>query len=413
MTQTATIESAADMNKAPELELPDLQVFNGSGESGGDAGGEGPGEGAREPVDLDADVAARREDKRTADGETASSENPTVASESETASPAAVTNPAVDVAAESVGVANQPVSAQPGARQSAQTFGSISSDHRAYVPNPRHELEYNIREQQIKVADLAAAWARKQAAAKHAKKEFDLEVENLRDMQGRLEQGDYPLPFQGYVGDGLADGSPATSASLPGQQELPLAESVTGPAAGATAADPETVDESWKLVPISELGLAKGIVKSLTESGLANLGALADYTAADKRLTDIDGIGAGKAEKIEEATLKYWAEHPRSEAVTETAISGSKTNESPENTARTTGDQDSAAETSTGALAAGSESAEETEAYTAGCAAMLAETEAAEAKGEGWEAEMPKNPHKKGTRLWAMFDKGVQDTLAN
>jgi len=77
------------------------------------------------------------------------------------------------------------------------------------------------------------------------------------------------------------------------------------------------VDEAWKAVPLAELGLTGKLAESLTEAGLTTLGAIADYTASGKLLTDIAGIGPAKAEEIEKACEVYWERHPRTEPVTE------------------------------------------------------------------------------------------------
>lgn len=63
----------------------------------------------------------------------------------------------------------------------------------------------------------------------------------------------------------------------------------------------------WRDVPLGELfDPTKGIWKSLAQADLATVGDLADYTATDKRLTDIEGIGPGKAQEIEDTMLEFW-----------------------------------------------------------------------------------------------------------
>jgi hypothetical protein len=66
----------------------------------------------------------------------------------------------------------------------------------------------------------------------------------------------------------------------------------------------------WRDVPITKL-FDGGLLKSLTEAGLTTLGKLSDYTASEKRLTDIPGVGPGKASKIEDVTLAYWRDNPQ------------------------------------------------------------------------------------------------------
>lgn len=64
----------------------------------------------------------------------------------------------------------------------------------------------------------------------------------------------------------------------------------------------------WQHVPLSDL-FHGALLKSLNEAGLNTVGDMAKYTAAN-RLTDIDGIGEGKAAKIEERMLEFWRANP-------------------------------------------------------------------------------------------------------
>ena len=73
-------------------------------------------------------------------------------------------------------------------------------------------------------------------------------------------------------------------------------------------------NEPWRNFPLERLGLAPSIIKSLNDADIKTMGELATYSA-DKRLTDIEGIGPGKAQQIEDATMQYWAENkPEDEA---------------------------------------------------------------------------------------------------
>lgn len=70
-------------------------------------------------------------------------------------------------------------------------------------------------------------------------------------------------------------------------------------------------DDAWRAVSLDTLGIRGKLADTLCEANLPNLGAIADYTAAGKLLTDIEGVGAAKAEKVEEACAAYWAANPR------------------------------------------------------------------------------------------------------
>lgn len=57
-------------------------------------------------------------------------------------------------------------------------------------------------------------------------------------------------------------------------------------------------------VPLKKI-FSGTILKGLLEGGLDNVRALADYTAANKDLTELPGIGPGKAEKITETMIEF------------------------------------------------------------------------------------------------------------
>ena len=65
----------------------------------------------------------------------------------------------------------------------------------------------------------------------------------------------------------------------------------------------------WANYPMSKL-FSGALLKSLTDVGLNTVGQLADYTKADKPLTDLAGIGPGKAEKIENRLMQFWKDNP-------------------------------------------------------------------------------------------------------
>lgn len=69
-------------------------------------------------------------------------------------------------------------------------------------------------------------------------------------------------------------------------------------------------DGPWRNVQLSTL-FEGALLKSLVSAGLTNVGLLSDYTATEKRLTDIDGIGPGKAEAIENTMLAFWRDNPQ------------------------------------------------------------------------------------------------------
>lgn len=66
----------------------------------------------------------------------------------------------------------------------------------------------------------------------------------------------------------------------------------------------------WRKVELSTLfdGM---ILKSMKKAGITTVGALSDYTAGDRRLTDMSGIGPGKAQQIEDRILQFWEDNPQ------------------------------------------------------------------------------------------------------
>lgn len=70
---------------------------------------------------------------------------------------------------------------------------------------------------------------------------------------------------------------------------------------------PAPLFEMWRQTPVNELQLSDGIIMLLEEAGLDTIGKLADWTAKDKRLTDIPHIGEAKAEAIEKALDIFWS----------------------------------------------------------------------------------------------------------
>jgi len=86
--------------------------------------------------------------------------------------------------------------------------------------------------------------------------------------------------------------------------EIPEDDEFKEPSHRSADAVPKA-DGPWREVPLVDL-FSGAILKSLHQAGLKTVGQLADYTAADKRLTDIQGIGPGKAQQIEDRLTQFW-----------------------------------------------------------------------------------------------------------
>lgn len=71
----------------------------------------------------------------------------------------------------------------------------------------------------------------------------------------------------------------------------------------------------WRNHPLDELfDPKKAVRKALAKAGINTVGELADYSASEKRLTDIDDIGPGKAQEIEDVMLEFWRSNPDADA---------------------------------------------------------------------------------------------------
>lgn len=84
-----------------------------------------------------------------------------------------------------------------------------------------------------------------------------------------------------------------------GPEYLPLFDGPQKPAA----------DMDWRETPVEELGLPEKTAAILREAEIPTIGDIAAH-AEQFDLTDIPGIGPAKAEEIEQALERFWAEHP-------------------------------------------------------------------------------------------------------
>lgn len=128
-----------------------------------------------------------------------------------------------------------------------------------------------VEEQEREVARLEGEWNVAKAEAKAAKENYELGVATLRRIVREHNDPQRTLPFDG-------------------SKEQPA-------------------DDAWRAVTLEDLGFSGQIYLALAEAGLKTLGAIADHTA-EHELTDIKGIGPGKATNIEERLEQWWRDHP-------------------------------------------------------------------------------------------------------
>lgn len=317
-------------------------------------------------------------------------------------------------------------------------------------------LQSEIDDQRCIVADLSVALRLRISEAKSAKKELKEAVDELVELEGRMERGEFSLPFTGAAAGDAPATSTGSTDTLPGQKELPL---TNGRYVAPEIEQKLAASEPWRAVTLAELGIDGKLAESLTEAGMTTLGAIADYSKSDKLLTDLDGIGPAKSEKIEQACEAYW---DRAGRISQTAVSAVPaeltSTTTPAGIAAHDPDVVTTDLTVTAAIdtcdellsrceargiaggnmaerlrmirlsivesgkvesgqigildaygraladpidpAEGVEDASLTEAYAAGCAAACGEKPVSD------------NPHKRGTQLWRAWDRGWQETEA-
>lgn len=163
------------------------------------------------------------------------------------------------------------------------------------------------------------------AAEKEAEDEVDALSEQLKEAKKDHEKASVRL---GVLLDEARKGGEATLFNIPKTSEAkaaPIADAPTAPAEPA-AAPVASTDETWRGLKLADLKsadgkkLTPGIVKSLEENkpGLVTMGDLADWVnltskahGGNNELTDIEGIGAKAAEKIQAVMDQCWKDHPR------------------------------------------------------------------------------------------------------
>lgn len=161
------------------------------------------------------------------------------------------------------------------------------------------EANLEVRESRERLRSLETAMERKKKAASDAKKAFETAIEAHLQLEDELDSGQGRLPLSA-----APDPKPATAA------ETEPATATDGP---ATIKLHAVEDESWRECLVVDLGLPTGIEKALIAAEIDTIGKLADWTAIptasgyNQKLTDIGGIGAAKAEKIEAAMIEFWA----------------------------------------------------------------------------------------------------------
>jgi hypothetical protein len=166
----------------------------------------------------------------------------------------------------------------------------LRADLAAYKDRERKVLRANMEVCRLHIAHLEAA-----EITKSAKKSWEAAAEGLQKLISRIGE---KLPLFDRDEDDESSGASATATN--------------------------DGSEDWRDVGIDILsthGCSEATVNRLDKYEIATIGDLADWTAGTgrlthtpKHLTDIPGIGAKAAEKIESALEGFWAVWPKTES---------------------------------------------------------------------------------------------------
>jgi hypothetical protein len=135
--------------------------------------------------------------------------------------------------------------------------------------------EAEIHAQADRVAEATIDHEEKKLTASSAKKQLDLELEELARLAG-MRCGPGPL-FNGAQTD----------------------------ANGELFPNDQPPDEPWREATLDELGITGALAEKLIDAEIETLGDIADWTNSGHTLTDIPGVGEAKADVIQAACEKY------------------------------------------------------------------------------------------------------------
>jgi hypothetical protein len=150
------------------------------------------------------------------------------------------------------------------------------------------EILGKIEDATRNVDNAAMRVAKAKGQLKFAKEIYEDYVEHLKELcRTRMEK--HPL-FDGPASD---------------QNDSP-----SEPKTGEGGPSPDK--DAWKELPLSDLGLPAGILKSLLSADITKIGELCDEMNADPLSwhEDISGIGPVAIEAIAKKFAEFWREHP-------------------------------------------------------------------------------------------------------
>jgi len=182
----------------------------------------------------------------------------------------------------------------------------------------RQEFEEQVHAANAEVLEALQEWEDAKALAAGRKKTYD---EKVTYLTGLISRGQTPTPLF----DQAASPAPASAASTQANPsaELPdpnISQGTTEPPAGTPLTQDEArkaYADAWQAIlnePIEKLDLPESIKEKIAEHGPDQIKTVADLckikeTNPVKGFTIIKGIGEGKAEKIDQAIDKHYADN--------------------------------------------------------------------------------------------------------
>lgn len=157
---------------------------------------------------------------------------------------------------------------------------------------PRTDADYllAVEAAERKVKETGQDWNNSKAATKEFKSLYDGAVAELCKAARAREQKQLDDAFRKRIAEDAIREAKENDAKRPLIQEAENAE--------------------WRKAAIQQLELPGSIVKALATKDIDTIGALADFTAGDKPLTWIKGIGKEASEKIENAMMDFGKKNP-------------------------------------------------------------------------------------------------------
>lgn len=205
-------------------------------------------------------------------------------------------------------------SAEPEPEAEAEPVSPAVVDFMANIKKSREkiaELESVMTEAAEELSDAETNLESAKGQVKTARAQFEQARTKLMasygDMMKAIDRGPESLPLFDRPKNYGTETAPAPSPLVDKQAAQPAADTSTVVSTTPeTKATPVKEDESWRSITVEEIGLPTGICTALRKAKMHTLGPLADWTKAEKKLTDIDGIGKVKAELIIETLDKFW-----------------------------------------------------------------------------------------------------------